>query len=236
MKKFVLSLLLGFASTVSVFAQSFISQHGDTANATYTTPGDFNVDNHIKSTGGNIYLKWKLTGNNLPSGWDMVGFCDNNLCYNTTPGLLLGSSIQVSSAYSTSQWGDFHAIFNGDNAPNGSSAWIRVLASDTANGYSKTLTFIATKYPTGIVNISKSDDDIVLYPNPATSSVNVVFDASMNVKNVAIYNLIGKAVKVYKVNGNSAKMDINDIPSGIYFVRLINTQGQIVATRKFTHQ
>jgi hypothetical protein len=150
--------------------------------------------------------------------------------------MMNGVVSQVSFAYVPTVAGDFHALFIGDNAPNNSSAWIKVLAADTVNNYSKTLTFIATKGPLGVVNIAKYDDDVILYPNPAKGSVNLVFDPSMGVKNIAIYNLIGKAVSVYKVVGNSAKLELDEIPSGIYFVRLINSQGKIVATRKFTHQ
>jgi hypothetical protein len=84
--------------------------------------------------------------------------------------------------------------------------------------------------------VTKTDDEVSIYPNPARSHVNVVFDAALGVKNIAVYNLIGKLVSIYKVNGNSAKLDIEEIPAGIYFIRLINSQGKIVATRKFTHQ
>jgi hypothetical protein len=150
--------------------------------------------------------------------------------------MLDGSTVFMSDAYKPNVQGDLHAIFNGDNAPNGSSAWITIHAEDTINSFPKNLTFVATKGALGVVNIKRFDDEVVLYPNPAKGSVNVVFDPSMGVKNIAIYNLIGKAVSVYKVTGNSAKLDLTDVPSGIYFLRLSNTQGKIVATRKFTRQ
>jgi hypothetical protein len=153
----------------------------------------------------------------------------------------MGNDVVVNSQHTTDPYqpqvpGIFYATFDGDAAAPGTSAHIRVLVEDNMNGYSKTLTYVAYKFATGVVNVTKSDDEVVIYPNPAKANVNVIFDASMGVKNIAIYNLIGKAVSVYKVNGNSAKLDLTEIPSGIYFVRLINSQGKIVATRKITHQ
>ncbi|HRO42336.1 MAG TPA: T9SS type A sorting domain-containing protein [Flavipsychrobacter sp.] len=236
MKKFILSALLGFAS-LAVFAQSFVSQHGDTVSANYSS-GFITVYNHLKSNIPNdsVYIKWRISSHNLPNNWSLYGFCDNVTCYLPDAAMLNGTSSQVSDPYNAGQWENFYAQFDGDNAPLGSSAWITVQAQDTVHLQSRTFTFIATKYATGVSTVVKSDDNIMLYPNPAKNNVNVVFDASLGVKNIAIYNLIGKAVKVFKVSGNSAKLEINEIPSGIYFVRLINAQGQIVATRKFTHQ
>lgn len=237
MKKYILSFLAAITLALPAFAQSWTTQHGDTVSAQYTTPGDISVENLVKSVSGTIYLKWKIADRNFPANWSLTGFCDNNTCYNVTvtPGLLNGS-YQLSSGYTNTQYGDFHAIFNGNNAAVGSQAWIKVYAIDTEANYARNIVFIATKWATGITTVSKVDDGVTLYPNPAVNSVNVLFDAAQNIRNIAVYNLIGKAVKVFKVTGNSAKLDINDIPSGIYFVRLINAQGQIVATRKFTHQ
>ena len=47
--------------------------------------------------------------------------------------------------------------------------------------------------------------------------------------------MIGKPVMVYRVTGNSAKLNIESLPSGVYFVRMADAQGK-VTTRKFTHQ
>lgn len=88
---------------------------------------------------------------------------------------------------------------------------------------------------TGIASM-RGNDGIAVYPNPAYGELNVLFDINTGIRNITVYNLIGKAITVYKVNGNSAKLDTENLPSGIYFIRLIDGQGRVVATRKFTHQ
>jgi hypothetical protein len=75
-----------------------------------------------------------------------------------------------------------------------------------------------------------------LYPNPALNEINVVYDGSADVKDIAVYNLIGRVMMVYKVTGSSANLNIENIPAGIYFVRLLNTHGNVVITRRFTKQ
>ena len=112
-----------------------------------------------------------------------------------------------------------------------------IYAQDTISGSSKTLTYIAYASSTGIKTTSSSDD-VVLFPNPAREAVNVIFDGRAGVKTIAIYNLIGKMVSpVYKPSGNnSAKIDVNEMPAGVYFIRLMDGQGRVVATRRFVHQ
>jgi hypothetical protein len=63
-----------------------------------------------------------------------------------------------------------------------------------------------------------------------------LFNEAAGIRNIAVYNLIGKPVMVYKVtDNNSAKLNIGSIPSGVYFLRLFDGQGRVTAIRKFTH-
>ncbi|HXS36451.1 MAG TPA: T9SS type A sorting domain-containing protein [Flavipsychrobacter sp.] len=95
---------------------------------------------------------------------------------------------------------------------------------------------IASDDNAGSSSIFKINDDVVLYPNPAKDQLNVVFNEDANIKNIAIYNLIGKMQNVYRVNGNNAGLDISALPSGVYFIRFIDNQGSVIATRRFTHE
>jgi hypothetical protein len=234
MKKTLLGVVTFMSLSLLSLGQTFSTQYPDTASAASNSASNIEVYNIITNTSSSdINIRWKVLGSNISSGWNLEGFCDNKTCYTT----LAGVENEVSNPYVAGMQGDCHAIFGAANAPVNSSAWIRVSATDTANSSStKTLTFIAYKFATNVVGVTKSDDEVVLYPNPARSHVNLIFSASLGVKNIAIYNMIGKMVDVYRVNGNSAKLELNEVPAGIYFVRLMNAQGQIVATRKFTHQ
>ena len=79
---------------------------------------------------------------------------------------------------------------------------------------------------------------MVLYPNPAREAVNVIYNEKAGIKTIAVYNIIGKLMgPVYKPADNgSAKIDLDDIPNGIYFLRLMDSQGHVLATRRFTRQ
>lgn len=237
MKKFLLSAFAILSLTGIGTAQTFQTISGDTVTKASTGTGDqvkvYNLIKNISSS--DLAVKWKISSYNFPTGWTFEGVCDNVICYSSQN--TLAGSYQVTSIISAGATiSDFHAVLTDDAAPNGSSCWVRTELNDTVNHYTKYATFVATKGITGVTTVTRSDDEIVLYPNPARSAVNIIFDQNSGVKNIAIYNLIGKVVSVYRVSGNSAKLDVDALPSGIYFVRLTDGEGRIVATRKFTHQ
>jgi hypothetical protein len=233
MKRIVLFALVTFGISLGqVKAQSF-NLASDTTIAFTGTSAD--VHNTVSNlTNDTLKMAWKMTNSSIGSGWVVSGVCDINLCYNWAGDVDMGITKNCSIKPASNM--DFKVQYNATNGALSSSSFITFRFVDLATGLQKSATFIATKVPTGVVNVSKVDDDVVLYPNPAKDDLNVIFDPNSDVKNIAVYNLIGKIVSIYKVNGNSAKINVSNVPSGIYFVRLLDGQGRVVATRKFTRQ
>jgi len=238
MKKLLLLVFLASGlTTYQTFGQTFSVSYDTITNF---TASKVEVHNTITNTSANdLWINWKIvTGSpdtRIETGWIVEGICDNFLCY--TYNDLSGGATKTSDTIHAGGNMDFKVLYDATTAAISTLSWVTIKFTDLNNSSNtKNATFIAYKTPTGVTNITKSEDNVTLFPNPARSNVNVIFDGSLGVKNIAIYNLIGKAVSVYKVSGTSAKLDLESIPSGIYFVRLINGQGQIVATRKFTHQ
>lgn len=234
MKKTLLSIFSVLLVSVMAIGQNFTTQYGDTSTAPSPGPGEFFVYNKITNTSSAATTyNWRYVDSDYPSGWAYAGVCDNKTCYGND--LLNGNAVTSLQVNAGSDM-DYHAVFNDMGAANGSVAWIQTKIWETGSLSSKTLTFVATKGVTSAVTVTRFDDDIVLYPNPARNSLNIIYDADLGVKNIGVYNLIGKMVNIYKVGSNSAKLDVDNLPSGIYFVRLFNAQGTVVGTRKFTHQ
>ena len=76
------------------------------------------------------------------------------------------------------------------------------------------------------VNQPDPVNDILLYPNPANSVCNVVYDLTQSGDvNIAVYNLAGVLMqqKLYNnqsTGGKKVSIDINDLPRGTYIVQL----------------
>lgn len=234
-------LLLGFGIFFGSFGFKASAQSvGVEYDTVYLTAGrDTAITNRLNNlTSSNMAYNWKVLATDMPSEWlPKVGICDNIGCF--TASLLYPSgAVKTTDPYSPGM-GYFHINF--DLAPHGSTApyyiTVQMYNPMSASDNAKQTYIVRPGASTvSVNNTAKAIEEITLYPNPAHNEVNVVFDAGADVKHVAIYNIIGKAVANYRVSGNSANLNIDNAAPGIYFVRLINSNGNVVATKKFTKQ
>lgn len=70
---------------------------------------------------------------------------------------------------------------------------------------------------------------VTIYPNPAQNEVNIT--SSSPITTLSITNLIGQQVYSRKYNSEQLQIDIADLPSGVYFIRINGTE-----VRKFVKQ
>lgn len=237
MRKIVYLLALPFLFAANAAsAQSFTMQK-DTVSVAGSQY--FDISNYIHNdTTIAIKVSWRIIQENLPQSWKdnaSFGLCDNIMCYTNS---VLGGSTQTTDTILA----DSQTIFKVqlDLGPSTvlptTSGPVYVTVELTQGSTIDTVTFVAYKWATNISKTQIAKDEITLYPNPAQNEVNVTFGKETGVKTIAIYNLVGKQMVAYRTNGTSAKLDIDKIPSGIYFVRLMDNSGRVVATRRFTHQ
>ena len=75
------------------------------------------------------------------------------------------------------------------------------------------------------------NNNISIYPNPASQQMNIKEDA--DVTDVVIYNLIGKKIKRLKHTPGRSH-DISDLDRGIYLVRMLNKEQNILKVTRLT--
>ncbi|PZF72220.1 T9SS type A sorting domain-containing protein [Taibaiella soli] len=240
MKKFLLMAIGCVALAGStVKAQTSFTTPYDTVTVNYVLGGGtVNVANDITNISNSaIKINWKVVSHNLPNDWlvgNWTGLCDNVTCYSTSNPI--ANTVTSADYPPNSKNGDFHLQLSAPLTATQGLFYITVNLSSTGGG-TKNITFVfRTATSTAVPNIGKSSDDVKLYPNPAHNSVNVEFDPNAGVKLISVYNLIGKPVSTFRVNGSSAQLDISDIPAGVYFIRLMDAQNHVLDTRKFTRQ
>lgn len=75
------------------------------------------------------------------------------------------------------------------------------------------------------ININENYSNLIIYPNPATNNITVRCFSFFNPYKIAIYDSFGQEKKKYKVNTENEQIDISDIPTGIYILRVfLNNQ------------
>lgn len=233
MKKFklIVTALVVLVGSFGANAQTF-SLDKDSSKMWWKSPGAMDI--HIKAkneTASPITMTWKFIDHHTDADWVFLGGCDNVGCY------IYSTGINTTDAVAPGKDCDLKFSFNGDAGIFDSKSYstIEITSGTTV----KNATFIAYKTKAvGIVSTILQDNDIAIYPNPAQNYIDVVYSPSSDVKTIAIYNLIGKAVSVFKVTDkNSARCEFNaEMPSGIYVVRVADSKGAVIATRKITRQ
>jgi hypothetical protein len=236
MKKYLL-LCLCLVSISSVSLAQFTN--ADTVKFLTNSDSSAFFARITNTSSGNVTIIWHVAASDFPSDWrDALGICDNKICYYNGSGALWNGSLGPSfksAPYAPGGGGDFHML-NSFSGVSAGTHWLTVNLKDSASSFNKNTTFVVTNWAAGVITVTKTSDEVVLYPIPATDQLNVLFNADAGIKTAVIYNLIGQVTNVYKVNGSSAGLDIQKLPSGVYFLKLMNAQGGVLATRKFTKQ
>jgi Secretion system C-terminal sorting domain len=73
---------------------------------------------------------------------------------------------------------------------------------------------------------------ISIYPNPATNFISINKDE--NVRDIAIFNLVGRKLKTFQNVEKDEHYDVSDLPVGMYLVQVIDDKKKIVTTQRIS--
>jgi len=208
------------------------------------------------SQGGHQYVEMKVDVKNIsfnpitfswrnitdttqnPSGWILVGVCDNIQCRAEGGSWYFGDPQQSNPVASGMVMDPKMAVhvYAPDNGPDGTG----VYKIELSGGHqTDTAVFILTKNSnTGISAIQINDKRVSIYPNPiaADGMLQVYIDKNLHAANATIYNIIGRAQMTLPVAQNKElnAFNVNKLPAGLYILRLADQNGNIITSRKFS--
>jgi Secretion system C-terminal sorting domain len=87
---------------------------------------------------------------------------------------------------------------------------------------------------TGIINTSNISTSISIYPNPAKDILVVSSGAAAS--KVSIHDALGRTLIVQNLNSVEEKINLSDIPSGIYLISIQTDYGKLIKTIKFVKE
>jgi len=89
----------------------------------------------------------------------------------------------------------------------------------------------ATPYSLQLGTLGLEDNvkltNIILYPNTTTGIVNIDFDYISNTQ-LEIFDTNGRLLMNKKMNSNTNQVDISNLPSSMYFFKIISEKGHVV--------
>lgn len=126
------------------------------------------------------------------------------------------------------------------SAPAG-TLYIKINGFSGANNTSLCYT-LNVSAPNGIIVTAQSDDavkaqtGIKIYPNPAKDIVYVNLDKETKNSVLRIYDLYGRAVITKNINDVKTGVSINQLPGGLYIVKVYAGNGELLYNTKFMKQ
>lgn len=86
--------------------------------------------------------------------------------------------------------------------------------------------------PMGVQTIATSDNNLSVYPNPASTTLNVKLGSVSDKATVTVYNAIGQIViAAQEVTDNSTAINVSTLAKGVYILKVSN--GKEVSNTKF---
>jgi hypothetical protein len=79
------------------------------------------------------------------------------------------------------------------------------------------------------VNDINTNNNVNVFPNPAHDVINIASD--YNMKSVTLVNYVGQTVFTQDVSGNTYQINVSNYVTGMYFVRIETTDGNVITKR-----
>ncbi len=73
-------------------------------------------------------------------------------------------------------------------------------------------------FPVSISSLERKGKNVQIYPNPAINELTIKY--SDKISTISISNCIGQILSIHQFNSEEVRMDIGDLPNGLYFVTI----------------
>ncbi len=74
--------------------------------------------------------------------------------------------------------------------------------------------------------------DIKVYPNPASTILNVEIQNTGELDNFCLYNVMGQLLECTKLNNSSNAVPVSNLPAGLYYYRVTDMNGNLLKADK----
>lgn len=167
-------------------------------------------------------FSWTRTIVNMTNGWACL-ICDKNQCWASTTNAA-PDAIELTAGGTS----NLDVYIRPDKKAGSANIELKVYEigneTNTVTGkYSFSTTTRVKEY--------RSDNIVNIYPNPVIDYF--MLSDNPNVDKAVIYNIIGRQMKNFKVQ-EGTKYYINDLPDGIYIIRLLNASGGTLKTTRLS--
>lgn len=179
--------------------------------------------NIVNNSGSIANLRWVKLQTSMPTGWAST-VCDINSCY---PDNTDSADFSLNARATGNIDGHFY--------PNNivGNGTLRVRVYEVGNPSNQVvITFIGSTNAASVTSLSKPS--LKLYPVPAVDYVTVELNYPAESGQIQIFNMIGKKIGDFPINGSKNRISVGHLPRGQYLIRVESSRGLI--TKSFIKQ
>lgn len=196
------------------------NDHQTAANLPLSFNGDVAV---IKTTGSNLHSNitkdyYKIT---LSPDYDYAIMAQVFDAHNFPAGQNYTCDVLFSYFSSATDWSDAFDDKIDDTLYVENGGIVSFFVSPFSEGSTGTYlldVYVRRTSKAGIANMNKASS-LTIYPNPVNSRFTIVNGQEL-MKELRIYDVVGKEVKRYEIQDTKAEINISDLPSGVYLVQV----------------
>jgi len=229
MKKTLLLLLLFFGAQFSITAQDISVNPDPVMLEIDKTVVDQKVDFMVVNNANrDIDVYWEFEPIDAPDDWTFY-LCDLNVCY--TPAII-SCPCNKPNFLAANSSNVFMMHIQPNEVTGTGSVMLKIL--EACDDGSTSLLEIPITYvvsETSSTSFQDLNNDISIYPNPSSQMISIKEDKE--VTDIIIYNLIGKKIKSVS-HSEGQSHDITDLERGIYLVRMLNEEQNILKVSRLT--
>lgn len=226
MKRILLLVAFSIASYISFGQIEVDASYLNIEGSEMTTDIEHHFD-IINTTGEELNVFWELVeSDDFPSEWD-TNICDGNLCYTQWVRNCPEGSPNVFQPNQTQDW-RLHVKPKGVIGTGQITLRIYV---PQASGDSLSVDHVFQIAAGTSSTVELDLAELLIYPNPATDYIQIRNDES--IKQINVYNVVGKQLRSFNHTAGQSH-GVQDLNKGIYLVRLMNTQGEVVKSMKLS--
>ncbi|MCB2220256.1 MAG: T9SS type A sorting domain-containing protein [Bacteroidetes bacterium] len=178
----------------------------------------------LTSFDGNNWVQYDTSNSELPNNWITTIAVENNEM------IWIGTEGGGLASFDGFNW----TIYNKNNSAL-TSNWIGSVAIDN-NGTKwigsggDLVAFNENGIPVGVEDLTADNgqSSVLIYPNPASNNISLVSQPRTEIISLEILDIQGKIILHKDVMDNSFSVKVSNYPRGLYFVRILTSEGMEV--------
>ena len=96
-------------------------------------------------------------------------------------------------------------------------------------------TFVVNLNPQTVSVLNIKESDFSIYPNPVSDDL-IINSSFLQGHSILITDISGRKLKMELINSNTQKISLIDFASGVYFISVLNSEGNFILTRKLVKE